>query len=361
MAQKKKPLGWKTFFVLLLVALTLGGLYRFTDLAKRPMHTDEAILALKTQEYWKTGYFKYDPKDYHGPFLHHATKWIGTLRGWSPDQLDEQKVRWVIALFGMGVILLPLFFIDALGRSGVVMASLMIAVSPMLGYYSRYYIMEQPFVFLLGLFMAALWRWSQKKNYFWLLLAGLCLGFMHATKETFVLNLAAMFAGWVVVRMLGLTFVPKSNRYSFSSSRRNPSLILPWMIIFLVAALTSIWLFSSGFKDWQGVSDSFWTYKSYLERSGGSGHEKPWHYYLTLFFYRKSGFVWSEAMIGGLAIVGILSAFLDGRRETHLRAFLIFLSVYTVTLLVIYSVIPTRPRGRSWQSVLLSPFWRESA
>ena len=64
MAREPKPIRWKTLLALLALALTLGSLYRFTDLGKKPMHTDEAILALKTQEYWETGTFEYDPKDY---------------------------------------------------------------------------------------------------------------------------------------------------------------------------------------------------------------------------------------------------------------------------------------------------------
>ena len=74
MARQEKPIRWKTLLVLLAVALGLGSLYRFEELGKKPMHTDEAILAMKTQEYWKSGTFEYDPHDYHGPFLHHLTK-----------------------------------------------------------------------------------------------------------------------------------------------------------------------------------------------------------------------------------------------------------------------------------------------
>jgi hypothetical protein len=56
----------------------------------------------------------------------------------------------------------------------------------------------------------------------------------------------------------------------------------------VVAVLTSVTIYSGFFKDWQAVKDSALTYLNYLERSGGSGHEKPWHYYLTLIFWRKA-------------------------------------------------------------------------
>lgn len=340
MSRTRPPLSLKGFIFVLVLALGLGGLYRFTELEKKPMHTDEAILALKTQEYWQSGFFKYDPKDYHGPFLHHATRWMGAVCGWNADEITEKQFRWVIAVFGMGLILLPLLLMDALGRRGAAIASLFIAVSPMMNYYSRYYIMEVPFVFLLGLFIASLWRWSRSKNFLWLIIAGVSLGWMHATKETFVINLTAMFAGWVVARLFIGTFDARPKIYSFKRPSTFKRFWLPLMIVLIVAALSSVWMFSNGFKDWQGVLDSIVTYQSYLERSSGSGHEKPWNYYVSLLFWRQNVFTWTEAMIGGLAVIGILSAFLDLRREQNRRSFLVFMSVYAIILLTIYSAIP---------------------
>lgn len=340
MPRSRPPLSFKSFLFVLVLALGIGGLYRFTELEKRPMHTDEAILALKTQEYWQTGFFKYDPKDYHGPFLHHATHWVGAICGWNPLEMTEKQFRWVIAVFGVGLILLPLLLTDALGRRGAAIASLFIAVSPMMNYYSRYYIMEVPFVFLLGLFIACLWRWSRSKNLLWLLVAGLCLGWMHATKETFVINLAAMFAGWVAASLLIGPFDARPKVYSFKRPSAARRFWLPLSIVLSVAGMTSVWMFSNGFKDWEGVLDSIVTYESYLKRSGGSGHEKDWTYYLSLLFWKKNVFTWTEAMIGGFAVIGILSAFLDLRREQHKRSFLVFLSIYALVLLGIYSVIP---------------------
>src|SRR5687768_13181009 len=108
MAREPAPLNWKSFILLLILALGLGSLYRFTDLAKKPMHTDEAILALKTQEYAQSRTFEYDPRDYHGPFLHHAADLIGRWHGWNPATMTEGELRWVVAVFGLALVLLPL-------------------------------------------------------------------------------------------------------------------------------------------------------------------------------------------------------------------------------------------------------------
>jgi uncharacterized protein (TIGR03663 family) len=340
MAREPKPIRWKTLLALLALALTLGSMGRFTDLGKKPMHTDEAILALKTQEYWETGIFKYDPKDYHGPFLHHAARWLGSLRGMDPATLTEEQVRWVVGVFGLLLILSPVLLMDVIGRTGAGVAALLIAVSPMMNFYSRYYIMEVPFVLQVIVFIASIWRWSQGKNITWLFVAGIMLGWMHATKETFVLNMAALAAGYGVVKVMGLPFSVKERGYGFRSFTKTPFSLQPWLIVGLVALLTSIWLYSNGFKTWNQVGDSVLTYRSYLQRSGGSGHEKPWHYYLSLLAWRRQGFLWSEGLIAGLGLVGLLNAFLDRRRADHKRAFLTLFATYTIVLLGIYSFIP---------------------
>ncbi len=113
-----------------------------------------------------------------------------------------------------------------------------------------------------------------------------------------------------------------------------------WVWVLVVAAITSVALYSEFFKHWQAVKDSALTYLNYLERSEGSGHEKPWHYYMTLIFWRKDGLVWTEAMIGGLAVVGMIHAFFGNHQKQPSRqAFLIFLSIYTVVLFGGYSFL----------------------
>lgn len=334
------PLPWRIILLLLLLAWALGWLYRTSELAKRPMHTDEAILGVKTIELFETGRFQYDPHDYHGPLLHRSTLWLGRLLGWNGDLLSEHRLRLVSALYGIGCILVILLLGDALTRSGVVVSSFLVATSPMMTFYSRYYIMESALVFFSALFIASLWRWSQSRNLLWLVVAGVSLGAMHAAKETCILSLAAMAAGYVAARILAGGFSARSGAYTFSERRRGPSPIA-WFIVPAIAALTSAALYSNFFRDWDLVRDSVLTYKSYLNRSAGSGHEKPWNYYLALLFWKHNSLCyWTEALIGGLGLAGLVAAIVDKRAPRHQRALLIFLGVYAVVLLVIYSVIP---------------------
>lgn len=339
MATKEPNITWKSFGILVLLALALAADFRLPFLDQRPMHTDEAILAAKYVDFWKSGIFQYDNRDYHGPGLHNLTRAFGWVARWShPDELTDAKLRLVVAVCSMGLMLLTLLATDGLGRLGAALAMVLMAVSPMMVFYSRYFIMEVPLVFWVGVFLVSCWRFSQSQSVKWLLLAGAALGFQHATKETFILNLGAAACGWIAVKIVcgGFSARP-TNRLSLSRSKQGVS--KPWLWVLVPAVVVSIALYSSGFKNWQAVKDSITTYGHYLGRSEGAGHEKPWHYYLTLIFWRKDGLAWSEALIGGLGIVGMLSAFLGTHRNNARQAFLVFLSIYTLALFTVYSLI----------------------
>jgi uncharacterized protein (TIGR03663 family) len=335
----KNSLGLLGLTLFTVISLAIGAYYRLPALGERPMHTDEAILAMKSAEFQQTGHFAYDPKDFHGPGLHYVTLVWSKLAGWGDSSTwTEDQLRTVTVVCGLLLMLCTLLLRDALGRLGAGYAMLLMAVSPMAVYYSRYFIMEVPFVLFITLSIAALWRYSQSGKKSWLLLAGFTLGMQHATKETFVINVAAACAGFLAAKLIVGDFSPRQTGFSIGSTRGGSS--RPWLWVIVTAVLTSITIYSSFFKDWQAVKDSALTYLNYLERSAGSGHEKPWHYYLTLIFWRKNGVVWSEAMIGGLAIIGMLHALLGNHMKNGPRqAFLVFLSVYTLALFGIYSFL----------------------
>jgi predicted membrane-bound mannosyltransferase len=69
-------------------------------------------------------------------------------------------------------------------------------------------------------------------------------------------------------------------------------------------------------------------------------HDHPWYYYLSMLVYYKRPFGprWSEGLIVGLALVGMVAAFVSpGRADKRL---LRFLAVYTLVLTALYAIIP---------------------
>jgi len=340
-ARKEVTISIFSFLFLVFLALGLGCFYRFPSLERRPMHTDEAILGMKLAEYSQTGHFQYDPKDYHGPALHQTSLLWAKLSGWGqPGTWTEADLRMVAVLCGLCLLVITLLFGDVLGRLGTAMAMLMSAVSPMMVYYSRYFIMEMQLCVLIALTLGCFWRYSQGGGRLWLVLGGCALGFQHATKETFILNVAAALAGWAAARLLVGDFQPaKSRSLRLGSAESKGGRTRAWLWVLVPALVISVASYSGGFRDWKAVQDSVTCYMNYFQRSDGSGHEKPWHYYLTLIFWRKDTLIWTEAMIGGLGIIGMIYAVIGEFKTMSRQAFLIFLSVYTLALITGYSLL----------------------
>ena len=254
-SNKAPALSTTSFLLLAVIAMAAAAFYRLPLLDERPMHTDEAILAFKTADFQTTGHFNYDPKDYHGPGLHYAALLWSKVAFWgAPDTWHGAQLRTVTAVCGLLLILATLLLSDALGRGGVVAAMLLAAVSPMQVYYSRYYIMETPLVLLVMIALVSFWRYSQGGGRLWLLLGGIATGLQHATKETFILNVAAGFVAWFVAKQLFGPFEPRRSGFSMGSSRQRPG--KPWLWVLIPAAVVSVAMYSGGFHDWEAVKNS---------------------------------------------------------------------------------------------------------
>lgn len=321
----------------LLLALVLGAALRCPRLDARPMHTDESVHAYKFAALWDRGEYRYDPHEYHGPTLYYATLPLARLSGAeNSDQLREAALRAVPLLFGLGLIALTALWADGLGRTGTVAAGLLSAVSPALVFFSRYYIHEMLLVFFTALFGAAVWRYTRRPGPGWAVLGGLALGLMHATKETFVLNLAALAVAGVVT---GVADPDRRGIWRGFRKHCRPGHALAGA---LVALAVSVTLFTSFFQHPGGVLDSFRTYSPWLHRAGGaSPHIHPWTFYFErlFWFHPADGPVFTELLIGGLALVGALAAWVPDPFPPFHRRLARFLTVYTAVLTALYAGI----------------------
>jgi uncharacterized protein (TIGR03663 family) len=324
--------------VLLLLAVALALALRSPRLAERPMHNDEAVNAIKFGQLWDHGAYKYDPNEHHGPSLIYATYAFGRLTG-APDfvHYTENRLRWVTIVFGLGLVLLLPLVMDGLGRQEVAWVALFTAVSPAMVFYSRYFIHEMLLVFFTFLALAAGWRYRRSRRFGWMLLAGVALGLMAATKETFVITLGA---ATVAVALNGVW-----NRLLDASSPplKSPRLNL-WHVVAGAGAAALIWLLllSSFFTNSAGPFDSVRTYLPWLHRAAGeTPHSHPWFFYLQrlLCFHSAKGPFWSEGLILLLAGVATVAAFRRVNLGRADAAFVRFLTLYTFALTACYSLI----------------------
>ena len=241
------------------------------------MHGDEAVNAVKLGETIEGRGYEYDPHEYHGPTLNYLTLIAARFHGVdSFSELQEPILRIVPVIFGTLLILFLLPVGEGLGRMAAVFAALFMAVSPAMVFYSRYFIHEMLLVCFTAGAIVCGYRYLKTPGALWALLAGVCLGLMHATKETFVIALGAMGGALLVL----LCFRRHGGQWVDDIKRIKPA---HCAVMLLAATAVSVTFFSSFFSDAKGVADSVLTYTTYLDRAGQTGvHEHPWHYYLGL-------------------------------------------------------------------------------
>ncbi len=332
---------------LLILAIGLGAfLFRLPRLEQRPLHTDEAVHAVKAGTLLDTGAYIYNPHEYHGPTLYYfALPFVrlGGARSFA-EMRSVVPLRIVPVLFGTGLVFLLLLVRDGLGKWEAVFAAILTALSPAMVFYSRYYIQEMLLVFFTFAAIAAGWRYLRTKRLAWALLAGASLGLMHATKETCIIAYVALLGGG------GLSVAWA--RWIDGRRLRVREHVHPWHAATAakVAAVISILCLTAFLSNPRATVDSIQTYIHYLHRAGaGEGstggaylHRHPWYFYLqTLAFARYGpGPWWSEGLILLLASLGILKSLKRSQSsgaEVHLLRLLAF---YTMLMTVAYSVLP---------------------
>lgn len=310
------------------VALAL----RLPEPRLRPMHNDEGVNAMKFRQLWVNNNYTYNPNEYHGPALPYMTlpaAWLSGTRDF--NQFTEATFRAVPAVFGAGLILLLLILAPDFGKAETLWAAALIAVSPAMVFYSRDYIHEMPLVFFTAMSFFSFWRHARTGRLGWALTAGIGLGLMFATKETFVFAVAAMVLAIGSSAVWGRWRDADAVRFKWRENWRHLALALTAALV--VGAL----FFSSFFTNGNGLLDAARTYGPWLRRAGGeTPHAHPWDFYFRrLFWFHTAGSpIWSEAFVGVLAGVGFFAAlFGTARPLPRLIAF------YTAWLTFIYTLV----------------------
>jgi len=323
----------RSFLPILLItvlALTL----RMTFLDLRPLHTDEAVHAIKFGKLLEDGYYRYNPVEYHGPTLNYLTLIPARLLSQKKiTSVTEFTLRSVPAFLGTCLILLLLLVKRHLQRSSWILSALFLALSPVMVFYSRYYIQEMLLVFFLYGFIFCFYRWMDSPGWKWALVTGLFGGMMIATKETWILSLIALILSVVLLRLTTRHFRIRNLTSKISLSG---NLLLMGLSAILVAGL----FYSSFFSNFPGIADAFNTYTGYLEKAGNLGqHLHRWDYYLQLLIYHRSdGMIWTEVFLvlgGGAGFIFALKKVPD----TESRFFL-YIAMFSAIAGIIYSAMP---------------------
>ncbi|MBN2270791.1 MAG: TIGR03663 family protein [Sedimentisphaerales bacterium] len=324
--------------VLILAATIVAVALRLPCAARRPMHGDEAVHADKFADLLELGEYVYNPDEYHGPTLNYFTlvpAWLGSEKTYA--EMTEFTVRVVPMFFGVLLVVFALLLLEGLGGWACVCAAALTAISPAMVFYSRYYIQEMLLVcFTFGAICFG-YRFTQSKTIIWAILAGVCLGLMHATKETCIIAFGAMLAGlWATLFMR-----QREHRGCFGDDIRCVK-ASHFVAMIAAGAVVSVLFYSSFFKNPGGILDSFRIYATYFDRAGNNRiHEHPWYYYLKMLIYSRygKGPIWSEGLIVLLAVVGGTAVLMRKGLPAANVDLLRFILFYTLGMVILYSGI----------------------
>lgn len=312
-----------------LIAWTLlllaAALLRFADLGSRPLHADEATGARIAAKAMESGEFRFDPLHYHGPTLHRSGQVFAMASGardWA--SLEIAPLRAVTALAGLLICALPLWGVRKFGHGPMWLAAALLAASPLMAYYSRMFIHE---ILLVLCGLAALGQAVLSKR-FWP--AGLWLGLMFATKESFVISLLAWTPAAVIT-------------WAAAGEKRMPAreILRRYGRDFGIATIAGLVLamafYTDAFRHWQGAVDAVRTYFVY---DTVDGHDKPfgWHFELLGIPEKRGGLWWWEGGILIMAVVALAGSFRRDAMPEQARHAVRFLALSFAGHLLIYSL-----------------------
>ena len=168
--------GWLETAFLLLTVAALG--LRLWELDDRAMHYDEAI---HLHFSWKLAQgMEYIHSPWmHGPF---QIELVALLLRFLGD--TDFVARLCYALFGTALVALPYFLRDHIGKAGAVIASVMLALSPSLLYFSRFGRNDILMAFWVTFLFILMWRYVHESKNRYLYFAAAILALMFTTKET---------------------------------------------------------------------------------------------------------------------------------------------------------------------------------
>jgi uncharacterized protein (TIGR03663 family) len=308
------------------IAVTVTGAFlRFDQLSKRPFHADEATGARITSARMASGDYHFDPLHYHGPTLSSFAIPIYKLHGESRwQEMTKTPPRVLTALAGTLLVLVPLLWRRRFGDGSMLLSAALLATSPLLVYYSRMFIHESLLVLFGMLALVAITRAPRFG------IAGLFIGLMFATKETFAISIIA----WTGAALL-IAFGQRKqlDRAWFISNWQLYR--MPLAVSLFTAALVAGYFYTNGFRQPHGTIDAVRTFFVYQT---GEGHDKPIDYYFQrLVIPFKSGNTWwFGTPVFILALLGYAFSFRDSSQG---RWVIRFVAYAAVGHFLIYSLI----------------------
>ena len=285
-------------------------------LGMKPPHFDEGINGWFVDQVVKTGFYKYDPTNYHGPLHFYVLLLSQTLFG-----RNLLALRLPVVLVSIACVWLTLKFEPFVGRTASRLAALAMAVSPGFVFYGRYSIHEVWILFftmLLFLGLFGLWKFGRTKD---LWFAGMGVAGMILSKETYILHIGCALIAVPVCAVSNYLSEPEDRR-----STKQTWTYLDLVVVIATGIALIVFFYSGTFFHWSGVKGLYQAYLPWFKTgSEGHGHEKAWYYWIALISHYELP-----------VLAGLLVCLFALQFKT---VFLRYLAIYGVGTLMAYSIV----------------------
>jgi len=315
-------------FLIILFAL----LIRLYDLGYRVFHHDESVHASFTLKLLNTGQYTYNPA-YHGPFLFYSTAVVFHFLG-----INDTTARIIPVLFGVATI--PLLFLlkKELGKRGVLWSTFLLAFSPSMVYYSRFFRDDLIIIFCTLATVAGGIRYldnlQSSKRYPYLVLVTSSLAIAVSSMENAYL-IILMFGAYAGIYFLyKFYFERKKEQLNLKkalllkSSAFYPYIPEIFLSIVLFLFITMLF-YTNLFRNYISpisiveMAFSHWMEMHRIQRLGG-----PFYFYIPILLLYESPILF-------FGIMGLIH-FLRNKKNT---AFFLFLSYWAIASLLLYSYL----------------------
>jgi uncharacterized protein (TIGR03663 family) len=198
---------------------------RVWAVGERAMHLDESTVAWFAWQLLTGHGYSYDPV-YHGPFQHEVLALIFLLFGSS-----QTSARMLAVVLGTGLVVLPWFIRDYLGKATALMACFLLAVSPSFVYFARFERDDTYMEFFTFLMVIFAMRFLRDRRPWQIYSATATFALAFATKES-IYVVAFIFGTYAVIYLAG-RFIGRTGA-GHRLAKASGALPMPLLIALLV-------------------------------------------------------------------------------------------------------------------------------
>lgn len=311
--------------------------FRLFELGERVLHHDESVHASFTLKLLEHGEYNYNPA-YHGPFLFHSTAAVFHFLG-----INDTTARLIPVFFGIATILVLFLLKKEMGKSGVLWSIFLLAFSPSMVYFSRFFRNDMIIIFCTLAAVAGAFRYldnvRSSKRYPYLILTASSLAIAVSSKENayLIISIFGAYAGLGFLYWIYSDWKKEGLGLKKTLLHRT-STLLPYLPEIILSGALCVFIilffYSSVFRYeislFSIVERAFnhWMEMHRIERIGG-----PFYYYIPILYTYEIPIL----LFGTAGFFYFLGNRVRSKGQNY--SFFLFLCYWALTSLLLYSYL----------------------